>query len=96
MLKINCPWCGPREEVEFSFAGEAHIVRPKDTASLSDAEWGDYLFFRHNPKGPHAEQWVHAYGCRRFFNVVRDTVSYKILAVYKPGEQAPEEYRHGK
>jgi sarcosine oxidase delta subunit len=33
---------------------------------------------------------VHAYGCRRWFNVVRDTVTYRITAVYKAGESAPD------
>jgi len=87
MLKIKCPWCGVRDESEFSYGGEAHIVRPQDPDTLSDEQWGDYLFFRKNPKGLHKEQWLHAYGCRRWFNVVRDTVSYKIDGTYRPGEQ---------
>lgn len=91
MLQITCPWCGPRDESEFSYGGEAHIVRPADPYALSDAEWADYLFKRTNPKGRHREQWCHSHGCRRWFNVERDTVSYKILSVYKIGEQAPEE-----
>jgi sarcosine oxidase subunit delta len=89
MLQIACPWCGPRDESEFTCGGEAHIVRPKDPDAVSDAEWADYLFMRTNPRGTHREQWNHAHGCRRWFNVVRDTVSYQISAVYKIGEQAP-------
>ena len=46
MLNINCPWCGLRDQTEFSYGGEAHIVRPKDPDALSDDEWGHYLFFR--------------------------------------------------
>ena len=83
MLLIACPWCGPREETEFSCGGEAHIVRPEDTDALSDEQWGYYLFMRKNPRGAHLEQWVHAHGCRRWFNVQRDTVTYQITAVYK-------------
>lgn len=90
MLKIECPWCGPRDESEFSYGGEAHIVRPGEPDSLSDEDWGDYLFFRANPKGPHREQWCHAAGCRRWFNAVRDTVTYRFHGVYKVGEQGPE------
>ncbi len=89
MLQIACPWCGPRDESEFSCGGEAHIARPKDPGTLSDAQWADYLFMRTNPRGAHREQWNHTHGCRRWFNVVRDTVSYRISAVYKVGEQAP-------
>ncbi len=28
MLLIPCPWCGPRDETEFTYGGEAHIVAP--------------------------------------------------------------------
>ena len=91
MLQIPCPWCGPRDESEFSYGGEAHIARPPDPEALDDAAWADYLYMRSNPRGPHREQWCHAHGCRRWFNVVRDTVSYRVHAVYRVGETPPEE-----
>ena len=91
MLLIECPFCGVRDESEFSYAGEAHIARPLETEKLSDEEWADYLFMRKNPKGTHREQWLHAAGCRRYFNAVRDTVSYRISATYKIGEKPPGE-----
>ena len=91
MLVIKCPWCGERDETEFSYAGEAHIARPLETEKLSDEEWADYLFMRTNPKGAHREQWLHAAGCRRYFNAVRDTVTYKIAGTYKIGEAGPQE-----
>ena len=94
MLLISCPWCGPRDEVEFHCGGEAHIVRPKDPDALSDAEWADYLFMRTNPKGVHRERWVHTQGCRRWFNVLRHTVSHQILAVYRIGEAPPKVEHH--
>jgi heterotetrameric sarcosine oxidase delta subunit len=89
MLLITCPYCGPRDESEFSCGGEAHIARPVDSMALSDAEWADYLFMRKNPKGLHCERWNHARGCRRWFNVARDTVSHEIAAVYAMGEPPP-------
>ena len=89
MFRILCPYCREaRNEEEFTYAGEAHIARPADPSSLSDAEWGEYLHTRTNPRGPHRELWVHTAGCRRYFNVLRDTVSYEILEVYPVG-QAP-------
>ena len=91
MLLIECPYCGVRDESEFSYAGEAHIARPLETEKLSDEEWADYLFMRKNPKGLHREQWLHAAGCRRYFNAVRDTLTYRIAATYKIGEQPPGE-----
>jgi heterotetrameric sarcosine oxidase delta subunit len=90
MLLIRCPWCGEREEVEFSCGGETHVVRPKEPEKLTDAEWGDYVFFKRNPKGVHYERWLHAAGCRRWFNVARSTVTHEIFATYKPDEPKPE------
>jgi sarcosine oxidase subunit delta len=76
-----------REEEEFSYSGEAHILRPKDPESLTDDQWGDYLFFHTNPRGLHHEMWHHSAGCRRYFNVTRDTRTYLIHETYKIGEK---------
>ena len=78
MLLIPCPWCGPREETEFSYGGEACIARPQNPSALSDQEWGDYLFMHENTRGRHFEQWCHSAGCRRWFEIARDTVTYHI------------------
>lgn len=90
MLRIPCPWCGERDVSEFHCGGEAHIVRPKNADTLDDAAWADYLFMRRNPKGPHHERWHHAQGCRRWFHVIRNTVSDQVLAVYLMGEAPPD------
>ena len=89
MFLIQCPWCGERDESEFSCAGEAHIERPLDPDALSEEQWADYLFNRKNIKGWQREQWQHTAGCRRFFNLIRHTVTYKIDTVYKIGERPP-------
>ena len=90
MLLIECPYCGRRPEVEFRCGGEAHIARPTEPAEVSDTDWAAYLFYRSNTKGVLAERWNHAYGCQRWFNALRDTVSDKILATYKAGERKPD------
>ena len=89
MLLIKCPWCGERDQTEFSCGGEAHITRPLDPDAVSDEAWGDYIFFRANPKGWHYERWMHAHGCRRWFNALRHTVTDRFAATYKPGEPTP-------
>jgi heterotetrameric sarcosine oxidase delta subunit len=94
MLSIPCPWCGPRDEIEFSYGGEAHIPRPGDPYSLSDEQWADYLFMRANSKGNYHEQWCHSCGCRRWFNVTRHTVTYRIAATYRIGELPPKAEAH--
>ncbi|UUU20432.1 sarcosine oxidase subunit alpha family protein [Streptomyces sp. DSM 40750] len=89
MLLITCPWCGLRDEAEFHYGGQAHVPYPENPAALTDEEWARYLFFRDNPKGPFAERWSHAAGCRKWFNAVRDTATNEILAVYRTGEERP-------
>jgi len=76
MIQIDCPWCGPRSEIEFRCAGP-HEKRP-DPASASDVEWTDYLYFRDNTRGLLLEHWVHAFGCRQWIAVERDTVTNAI------------------
>jgi sarcosine oxidase subunit delta len=80
MMLITCPWCGPRDETEFHYGGEANLAYPSDPFALSDAEWADYVFVRANPKGVFAERWSHSAGCRRWFDIVRDTVTHEIGA----------------
>ena len=89
MLLLTCPWCGPRDETEFSYGGQAHVAYPEVPADLSDQEWAEYLFVRDNPKGAFAERWVHSTGCRRWFNAVRDTATYRVLATYTPTDPRP-------
>ena len=90
MQLIPCPWCGPREEAEYHYGGQAHIAYPDSPQGLTDEEWAQYVFFRDNPKGPFAERWMHSAGCRRWFNAVRDTATHRLLAVYRPGDPRPE------
>ena len=88
MLLIPCPWCGLRDEDEYRCGGQSHISRPSPDAT--DAAWGDYLFNRDNAKGVHCERWLHLYGCGRWFNVVRHTVTHEILAVYPMCDPKPD------
>ena len=89
MLLIKCPHCGERPEIEFRCGGEAHLARPADPAALDDREWAEFLFYRKNIKGVLAERWNHAYGCQRWFNAIRNSVTDEILATYASGEAAP-------
>lgn len=90
MLLLTCPWCGPRDETEYDYGGQAHVPYPADPSALSDAEWAEYLFYRDNPSGPYAERWAHSGGCRKWFNVLRDTRTYEVYAVYKSTDPRPQ------
>jgi sarcosine oxidase subunit delta len=91
MLLIDCPYCGPRPEIEFRYCGEAHIARAENPAALDDETWTEYLYIRSNPKGAHCERWRHVHGCARFFNAVRDTVSDFFIATYEIGKPRPDQ-----
>jgi len=87
MLLIHCPYCDEmRPELEFRYAGEAHILRPAAANALSDEAWGEYLYHRSNTRGAHRERWRHVHGCGRFFNALRDTASDVIIDTYRGGE----------
>ena len=89
MFLINCPYCGERDQSEFSSGGEAHIVRPKQPTELTDSQWAEYLFMRKNIKGVQFERWNHANGCRQWFNIARNTATDKILRIYIMGDKPP-------
>ena len=90
MLLITCPYCGARPESEFRCGGEAHIARPPLPGKVDDADWADYLFYRTNPRGVHAERWLHAHGCQRWFNMLRDTASDQVIGIYAMGKSRPD------
>ncbi len=90
MFVITCPHCGERDLAEFAYGGEAHIARPRWRDGMDDAEWADFVFMRSNPKGVFAERWNHAAGCRRWFNMLRNTATDDILAVYAMNEKPPQ------
>lgn len=89
MLLISCPNCGSRDETEFHYGGQAHVPYPENPGELNDREWAEYLFYRDNTKGTFAERWLHSTGCRQWFNMLRDTVTYDIQAVYPMGTPRP-------
>ncbi|ASU83181.1 hypothetical protein CDO52_10670 [Nocardiopsis gilva YIM 90087] len=90
MLLIPCPWCGPRDEAEFRYGGQAGVAYPRDPWALDDGAWAEFLFVRDNPKGWFAERWFHTAGCRRWCHVLRDTLDNRIAASGPAGTQLPE------
>ena len=79
MIRIDCPFCGLRDHVEFSYEGDATVTYPALDAPEDD--WFEAVFLRENPRGPHRELWRHIYGCGSFLEVERDTVTHEIGAV---------------
>jgi heterotetrameric sarcosine oxidase delta subunit len=92
MQLIPCPHCGPREETEFCYGGQAHVPYPDDPSRLDDEQWARFVFVRANPKGPSAERWSHTAGCRRWFTAVRDTRTHRFLDVSSLGASQPPDH----
>ena len=86
MQLFPCPFCGPREETEFSFGGEAGKARPEPAADVTPETWAQFLYLHPNPRGPAREIWVHN-TCGEFLLMERDTVSHAVRA-RAPGAEA--------
>ncbi len=84
MLLIPCPFCGPRDQIEFRYGAESGVALPQDGPALDDPGWGEWVFVRANPKGPLDERWYHSHGCRRWFSLRRDTATDEILSEPRP------------
>ena len=89
MMLIPCPYCGPRNVVEFEYGGDAAARRPRDPGQVSDEAWTNYVYLRENPRGAHDELWQHHAGCRRWIAVRRNTLTHEVIASAAPGELPP-------
>jgi len=78
-MRIPCPFCGARDLSEFTYLGDADVVRPDPTAPEAEARFFEAVYLRDNPAGPHDELWYHASGCRSWLRVTRNTVTHEIL-----------------
>jgi heterotetrameric sarcosine oxidase delta subunit len=85
MLQISCPYCGPRDEAEFRYRGDATVRRPEATAGAE--AFAAYVFDRANPAGWHVDWWHHVHGCRRVLKLLRNTITHEIAAVGLPGDE---------
>ena len=88
-MRINCPHCGLRDVIEFSYAGDANRTRLNPASTDMDA-WNDYVFNRVNTRGRHLEFWQHNHGCRAHLIVERDVVSHEIFSVELARKSLPE------
>ena len=69
-LRIACPHCGVRAVEEFVY-GE--ILSTPASIVDADARDVDRAFMHTNTEGVVTERWFHAFGCRRWLTLTRDT-----------------------
>lgn len=81
MQIFPCPFCGPRDEREFHFVGEAGKTRPDTTGDttgdISREDWAAYLHMHRNEKGVVREVWVHK-PCAEMFIMTRNSVTMDV------------------
>jgi sarcosine oxidase subunit delta len=78
MQQFDCPFCGPRDQSEFTYGRE---VAPIPALDAPAADWQRYVFERDNPCGAHAEWWHHNLGCRQWLVITRDTQTHAVLEI---------------
>ena len=75
-LCIPCPVCGDRSVHEFV---HGEIRRVPEHLTDPDARDLDFAFHHDNKEGIVVERWFHAQGCRRWFEIRRDTTTDRIV-----------------
>jgi heterotetrameric sarcosine oxidase delta subunit len=78
MMLIPCPHCGPRAAAEFTFERPVESIVPLEA---TPDEAIQRLYTRENPRGPSLELWRHAYGCRGWIKLLRNTLTHEISDV---------------
>jgi heterotetrameric sarcosine oxidase delta subunit len=63
---------------EFSYLGDAGYRRP-ELGSENIEQFYETVYLRDNPAGPHEELWYHAFACRSWLIVTRDTRTHQIF-----------------
>jgi sarcosine oxidase subunit delta len=77
-MLIACPFCGLRDEAEFTYLGAA----PEEAAPAAEhATAFARTYLRDNPAGAHRELWLHTYGCRSVVTVERNTLTHAVASV---------------
>ncbi|MEM9781642.1 MAG: sarcosine oxidase subunit delta [Pseudomonadota bacterium] len=79
MMRIACPYCGERDEAEFTYIGSADVVYPPLDAPAE--AWCEALFFHENRRGRVNELWCHTHGCGSYLVIERDTATHEIFSV---------------
>ena len=91
-MLIPHPLLGPRDAQEFTYLGDAALMRrPDPQAADAEAAFCDYVFLRDNPAGVHRELWFHEQGDRSWLVVTRNTVTHEILGVELASDVAQSE-----
>ena len=85
-MRVSCPYCGLRDQREFTVTGHAGALDRPATDAGAEA-WDDYLHNRDNLAGVTREMWLHT-PCGAWLVVERNTVTHDLLSVTPASEAA--------
>jgi sarcosine oxidase subunit delta len=83
MKIMNCPLNGPRNISEFVHGGEVRVM--PNSATCTDREWAEYVFYSNNEAGVVTEWWLHA-PSGYWFIAQRHTVSDEVIRTFDASE----------
>lgn len=86
-MRIPCPHCGPRDRREFTYQGDAVMLRRPDANAPVEA-WDEYVHLRDNPAGATRDLWYHEAGCGAWLVVSRDTTTHEISGAVLASSEA--------
>lgn len=89
-MRLECPYCGERPYTEFSYLGDANSTRPDPAGEGAERAYFEAVYMRDNPAGEHRELWYHAFGCRRWLRVTRNTRTNEIVGIQFAGEASDD------
>jgi len=78
MMLVDCPFCGPRAQIEFAYQRTLDSIVP---LGMPADEAMTRLYARTNPRGLDDELWQHAFGCRQWLVLRRHRTTHDIIAV---------------
>lgn len=78
MMQIDCPHCGPRAQIEFTYERTLDSIV---TLDMPVEEAVSRLYARTNPRGLDDELWRHSFGCRQWIVLCRHRVTHEIVSV---------------
>ena len=84
MHLIDCPWCGPRAQLEFAYHCDSEGL-PRDWQAEDEETLHRRLLYRSNRIGFHTELWCHAGGCGSWLMIERHNRTHEIRAVKSCG-----------
>lgn len=75
-MRLPCPFCGERDQAEFTYEGDAGARRPPLDAPAE--AWVEAVYLRDQPRGWAEELWRHAHGCGCFLVIRRNNVTHEL------------------